>query len=592
MWVSPSTRRWPSWAVRLLLAVTVGWGRTLGALSLGSLMMGAGFQLARASTPSAVPLHHPVELTVSAAPSQVILGQGSGEVRLEIRARRGGAPMNEAQVVVHATAGTVSELTRLGPGHFSARLEPPEEQFPQLAIVSAAEVSSVVRGEAPMVAVTPVSYSAKVNIKGRAEPQARMTVEVGKRRYGPVTVGSDGRFAVPTVVHPGEGWATAVATDRLGNTSRGPINLYLPEVRRLHAFAYPKVLIADGQDRGWVFVTTVSASGEPVAAPVALSGARGEIGAAVSLGPGRTSYPYRAPKALGDGSDAILLRSKRSELKVSLALMAGAPEEVRVAALPRYAPADGRSRMRVRVEVRDAQGNPAVGHDVRVSLDGTATPARGDEAGVYEVELPTRERAGSVAVPVAVVPRTHSCPRPWAGLAPDGTIRVRDVRGILCQLSFAVVDGRGAVVHEGRTTAQGELLLPAHLPPWTSRLVTQGRRGEASDVLWVGQDQVIEPVPILHRTATASWRLPSAVDLKLRVMDGNGADLGLELLVSGLTPSQALQRVVVESNRGTPRVAVEEGQVQVWVAGAGTERPLDVLATDRETGVSTWLRVE
>src|SRR5688572_22422506 len=71
-----------------------------------------------ASPPQADTAAHdgPVELTVKAQPAEVVLGEGAGEVELEIHAWRGGKPVVEAQVAVHATAGVVSELTRVGPG--------------------------------------------------------------------------------------------------------------------------------------------------------------------------------------------------------------------------------------------------------------------------------------------------------------------------------------------------------------------------------------------------------------------------------------------------------------------------------------------
>jgi hypothetical protein len=250
--------------------------------------------------------------------------------------------------------------------------------------------------------------------------------------------------------------------------------------------------------------------------------------------------------------------------------------------------------MQVRVEVRDAQGNPASGHDVRVSLLGEPREARGTEPGVYLATLPTRRQAGTVELPVAVVPRTDTCPRPWAALAPDGTVRVRDVRGILCRLEFQVLGAAGDVVFEGSTESDGRLKLPAAHPPWNSRLVAKRASGGAADVLWMGREEVIAPVAIVHHTATASWRLPSPVDLKLKVLSRGADSVTLALYLSGLTPHQALERVQMQATRGTARVDLDDHERLrvVLTLPKGSTGVLDVVATDRETGVSTWLRLE
>ncbi len=517
-----------------------------------------------------------------------------------------GQPSPAAQPLVRSTAGKVADLRRVGVGRFRALLAPPRDRFPQLAVVNVADVAPVVRGQPPVVSAIGIAYSARIDLRGRAERGSSMRVEVAGKRYGPARVGRDGRFVVPIVVPPGVGWANGVATDSLGNTSRSRINLFLPAVRQLHAFVYPEVLIADGTDQGWLFVTTVDTKGAPINAPVQIDPGRGEIGEPVSQEVGLMRWPYRAPAQLGDGRDQVALhlhkgRRNAVEVKVALELMAGAPSSVEVTTAPRFAAADGETPVEIRVVLRDAKGNPAGGHQILAKLEDETLVGVNVGPGVYRVELPPRRTIGTAEVTIATVPRTHRCPRPWAGRAPDGTHRVRDVRGIACQLPFAVLDATGKIPFRGVTTEMGVLSLPPEYPPGETRLIVEGVAGGSPDILWVGGDQVSEPVKTDFQTTVATWRLATAVTLALAPAEKIAGGLALAVTVDGIPAAQLRGRLVAKASRGAVTIEIgAEGDVSVRVTGletvadatAGSTTGVDVVVRDNETGVSTWLHVD
>ncbi|MBI3180264.1 MAG: hypothetical protein HYZ27_11420, partial [Deltaproteobacteria bacterium] len=247
-------------------------------------------------------------IEVRAQPEAVVLGgDGPQDVALTIAIMGGDEVFSDADLILHSTAGAVADLTQKGPNEFTARLARPADTFPQLAVVTAADISPVAQGKPPRVGTTVVAFSAKIELKGKSEPGARMEVRIAGERFGPVSADGRGQFALPVVVPPGEGWAQGVSTDKLGNTSRSKINLYLPEVERVHAFVFPDEVVAEASDPAWVFVTTVSAAGAPEEAPVKASAERGKLGKPASLGMGIKRISYTPPAVVGNGTDVVLL---------------------------------------------------------------------------------------------------------------------------------------------------------------------------------------------------------------------------------------------------------------------------------------------
>ncbi|MEM6731569.1 MAG: hypothetical protein AAF658_08425, partial [Myxococcota bacterium] len=174
----------------------------------------------------------------------------------------------------------------------------------------------------PVLARAVVAYSAKIALRGKSEPGATMSISVGGRRTPSVRVDDAGTFSVPIEVRPGERYAIGEVRDAIGNRSRARIDLFLPEIRRFHAFVFPEV-VAAGQD-AWLFVTSLSVSGvRERKSPPRVAAARGRLGPGQALDGGWTRHRYQAPKTIGEGPDVVTLRDARSSNTVAIELTAG-----------------------------------------------------------------------------------------------------------------------------------------------------------------------------------------------------------------------------------------------------------------------------
>src|SRR5207302_5622096 len=123
-----------------------------------------------------------------------------------------------AALRVSASVGRVGALREAAAGEYTLSYTPPDEKYPQVAIVAALAVADGAFTAAP------IRLAARVTVEGEGEPGATMTIAVDGHEFPPTTVGADGRFSMPLVVPPG-GRATGVSVDKLGNQQRREIDL-------------------------------------------------------------------------------------------------------------------------------------------------------------------------------------------------------------------------------------------------------------------------------------------------------------------------------------------------------------------------------
>ena len=286
---------------------------------------------------------------IRANPSHVSLGGNTPQVvelTVEVHDPRV-ERIADADILLHATAGRIEGLREVGPGKYQARLFCPDDLYPQLAVVSAADLSGVALGMPPTVGNATVAFSARIPLRGKTEPHTSMLVRIAKRKYGPVTADSIGNFTVPVEVSPGETWARGTSTDSIGNASHSQINLYLPEVERVHGLVFPSALVADGEDEGWIFVTTVSPTGAPQDAPISVRAERGTTSKPKKLAQGVYRISYRAPKGVQGAEDTVWVTAAQKKKKLTVELMAGAPNRAEINIEPMPSPADGETETTV-----------------------------------------------------------------------------------------------------------------------------------------------------------------------------------------------------------------------------------------------------
>lgn len=520
-------------------------------------------------------------VAVRATPSRLVLGRSAtAPVRVSIQVRTPeGRPDAEAHVIVHTTAGRIDGVTRIAPGRYRALLQPPDQTFPQLAVVTAANITPG-SGGAPEIGVATVAYAAAITLEGRTEPGARMEVKVGGGTFGPAVADGAGQFSLPVVVPPGEAWARAVSTDDLGNRTRSRINLYLPRVRQLHAFFYPEVVVADGRDLGWLFITTVTAAGAPQDRAVTVVPPRGQLQAPERLGPGLQRIPYHPPTEVGSGDDTFVVQAGDAETTLSLPLVAGAPTQIDVAAPP-LIPADGTTAHVLAFVVRDAHGNIATGHEVLTTLGTEAVPAAFTDA-TYRVNLLPRKQIASTSLNIHVRPRARRCLRPTLHLFEDAHL-LWDARGLPCDGRLAL----GATPTEAEVLVQGGRALGTVPPSGALSLHT------ASGVVPVVRAAAVwaprsKPV---KATVPVVYRLPVEGVLSIRVLERTAA--GLRLWIEEPAQGGLSEHVEVDASHGEVSVQAKPGGLEAQWALTGQPPIAPVLvARDRRTGVVAWLRVE
>ncbi len=526
-------------------------------------------------------------LQLEARPQRVVLGSGGPET-VELVVTLPGARATD--LVLDASAGKLTDVRQQGPGQFVARLLPPADLYPQVAVVSVADVRPVAANAPPRVATVVVSYQAQIELKGTSEAQAVVQVQLGKETFGPTSADASGHFTVPVVVPPGEEWATVIATDRLGNRSRSRVSLYLPALQRLHGFLYPEALTADGKAQGWLFVTALDRTGAPLADAFAVTAERGSVGKPEAEEDGGARIAYTAPARLHDGEDRLQVRGKRVGVTRNFVvpLLAGPPMHVELEPLPAVLLADGRDGPRVVARLTDAQGNPASGHDVIVTVDGRERRAEESPAapGRYELLLPARRRAGEVTILVRALPRTSQCVTPSL-VARERAMFVVDRRGLCCRGSYQLVSAAGA---KGAVKEHVEAGVPLDDLAGATHLEMKPPAGRVVKMALASVAKGSSAAEVAHAPVTLRYRLPAPLELSIEVLEKRAHKVLLRLHAASLPAKELAERVQLQSSAG--HLSVLDAKVgQLDVELSGVEAATDVVATDQLTGVSAWARV-
>jgi hypothetical protein len=339
-----------------------------------------------------------VRLTLETAPGPLFIGRGA-TTTVKVHVRDAAGRPAPAPLRVGASVGRVNAAHEVAAGEYVFDFTPPDERYPEVAIVAALSIAD------GSFAAAPIRLWARVTVEGEGEPGATMRIAVDGREFPATTIGADGRFSVPIVVPPG-GRAVGVSVDALGNRQRRDIDLALPPFPRLLVGAVPSSLPADGAARAEVVAFAVDARGNPErrAAP-ALTADAGVLSPPTARGDGSTTWSFTAPAALGPGF--VTLRTPGGQAR--LELRPGPPRAIEVTPPAEPLPAGSDVPVAVDVRVRDGAGSPVAGAALTATLAGgrvVGVHARG--FGRYAVEVvpprdPGRGRT-MLHVEVAAVP--------------------------------------------------------------------------------------------------------------------------------------------------------------------------------------------
>ncbi|MBK7858699.1 MAG: hypothetical protein IPJ65_08770 [Archangiaceae bacterium] len=230
----------------------------------------------------------------------------SAELTIELRNADGQPDPESAPPVLRANVGTIENLEKVAPAVYRARYVLPTTRFPEVAVVVAFSAWPHPQSVHGAFGALRVPLAAAVELPGKTEANADLTLNIAGTPFGPVRTGPDGRFKIPIVVPPGYGMASGTAVDRLGNKRSNPIDLALPPTDQLACVVNPTQLPADGQSRARVLCATSDVYGKiATGAKVALAAQRGRASAPRALDNGVVEFTYVAPAELGSGREEL-----------------------------------------------------------------------------------------------------------------------------------------------------------------------------------------------------------------------------------------------------------------------------------------------
>lgn len=312
-------------------------GRTLATMLL--ILATATQAAADDGDPTATPTLSGGELRVEPSADHLVLGDQS---QLSVTVT---SPADAREVRLTSNVGRVSAAERKGPGRFEALYTPPEQFYPQVAIIVA---SAAVRGK-PTLGWTVLRLWGKGNARVTTRPNTKVSVRIGKSSHGPVRADRSGVAVVPVVVPPGikHGW-----------DGQRQVNLNLPPMNHLHIMAPSPRLPGVEAQRVPLYLFTVNDGGGPRAdsRPVVDAFGGRVQPAAVSPGVWRATVTVPAGKPAKLELTATIAGEPASEARLQLERTTGPPARLSIEVPKLAGPAV--SPLRVSVKVTDALGTP------------------------------------------------------------------------------------------------------------------------------------------------------------------------------------------------------------------------------------------
>lgn len=509
---------------------------------------------------------------------------------IHLRTSSGTADSEAPPPVLRANVGTIEALQRVGPGDFRARYVLPTTRYPEVIVLvafSAWPSPTSVEGAAGSL-VVPLATA--IDLPGRTEPGAKMEIEIGGQRFGPVRASADGHFQIPVVVPPGHRFGRGTVVDRIGNRRVEQVDLALPPTDPLACVMTPRT-IPLGTGTARVLCATTDPYGAPLdAAAVTLTAQRGHLTGPERVGHGLLEWRYRAPAA-DVTPDHLEARWRRGGplAKESLEVRLEQGPVVRLTATPKAPLAFRGGSVPVEVEARDGLGLPRDGVQLETPeregrftawtvlgdgrWRGRFVPAAGGEA--QEVELPLRGFGPLGTDPAAL--------RAWLD---GGQVRVAvvDLAGLPVPNQPLLVDGNAVT-----TDARGLATFPA---TEGEHRISHRRWAGMRKRLWVleqGRRLFPSSEPVRAAQTTLRLEIAPAVPVNVRIqVQGRQVRYWAEDADGKVLPGRALEVALSAGARtpGTEAAGVKTFEVQ------GTAARVTVSVADRETGVTAIAEVQ
>lgn len=351
-------------------------------------------------------------VTIGANPAQLTLNQDKTASLTITLAGGDRTALSTVELKSNVTSGTIDNLTNLGNGQFSALFGVPSVGYPHIALITMADK----RDPAHTYGSVALPMVGRADFPVTAAPNSRVMVKAGGREFGPIQTDAQGRAKVPIIVPPGGSAATLVQIATDGKITESPLDLKIPDSRRIALFPTSQSIPSDARQQVPIRVLVVTPEGKPDEnAQVALTATAGTLGPARHEGGGVYVAMYTPPT--GNANTQATLSAKLangSSLQadsVGVNLIPTRPTKVALSSEPATL-APGADGFKVFAKV---QGPDAVGLGSR-TISFSANGARLKELkdlrnGDYQASFAT---TGSGPVEVSAVVSTASTGNPLA----------------------------------------------------------------------------------------------------------------------------------------------------------------------------------
>jgi hypothetical protein len=234
-------------------------------------------------------------LAATLNPAVLVLGQDT-TASLTIQLSDKDVDPASLDILTAPSAGTVSDMTFLGEGKYTARYTPPVENVPQMLVLNVADRNDPSRSFSYVAAPLFSATNWETKLDPRKNKNARVVLRVGDREFGPVAADPKGKVVLPIIVPPGVDHATAIVTTDNAPPRTDAVDLKIPPTRRISFLPVQAGIPMDSALRIPLRFSVVTASGAAATeARVTLTSTAGTVTMPVHEGNGIFKADFTPP---------------------------------------------------------------------------------------------------------------------------------------------------------------------------------------------------------------------------------------------------------------------------------------------------------
>ena len=353
-------------------------------------------------------------LTAAANPPRMTLGQDRTATLSFNLAGGDRQALSGVDLILTASSGTIENVTDLGGGQFTALFTAPSVNYPHVAMITAADK----RDPSRTFGSVAIPMWGKVDFPVTVAPNARVLIKMGDQQFGPIQADAQGRARVPLLVPPGAQTAEKVSIGADGKSTSEPLDLKVPEARRIALVPTATTLPGDSRVQIPIHAVVFAVDGKPdTSAEVVFTTTGGTITAPKHAGKGVYSAVFTPPTSGSAAQSTITAsladRPAVQNVAMSVNLVSVRPAKVELAVEPTVLSATAEG-FKVFTKVSGPDG---IGLGARtITFGASGARLKGDvkdlRNGDYQALFMTSgnasvEVSASVAAPVTGNPMTH-----------------------------------------------------------------------------------------------------------------------------------------------------------------------------------------